>query len=1339
MNKGISKWPSRALNLLVVLAMVISLSAILVAPSIAAQEWSPTCDPSPVYNGCQLEVAVATYIKVDGDFIPENEFEEYDCFYVNAVVVNTGNDTAEGPINATISFRDDDCTLSTGETYTKTWGNGDLINASPEGLLADFWWKVCCDGPLGDEVIMVNATSASTCDQLMPAQGCAHIYQGAISETNCPRVEIVEAPGMPDKQGVLGDYQMTMPNPVAPCQNFGIKAEITNTCLSPLTNVLVHISWTGQASIVGGDPLTWNIGDLAVGETKGVGWTLHCDDPGDVAVTVDLPDFTNELLVDDPWIVHQQGGYGIEVDITKPFCTIDACNPTCEIVQPTGDCGAEDFTVEANLINLGDSPVVLVYAIASVNPSSGWAQIVGSAIKGPYTILPGISNKVTVQYSMTCIGNGTGNVTVFASGADSVTGAPVTDDDLVNIRQTYITADPSPDPAYAVPAEVNKCQEFPVTFRYMNYSGNAWNDPSGGNITACIHWDRMTDTFTDSCGNTEIRTGNATLIDSVYYRRVVGGIPEAWILLTSSPTYTGNDTVGYTSCVHIPVVCDCCGTEIRWQFQCTEVGQVKFSSRIDVQQTTPVVFTDYAVSKNICVNQVWKAHLMADSFFFIQDDYGKMLMQEAVVPGTQFHVVIPVINTGDADAQSVQVYFTLTDAPKAPCTDSYEILTDLVYGPFGDATSITSLGGGAYVAYIPLVPGHSAKKVTLTLECLCEGNVYVWVPDAVAAWSGAKGVRGYDENTGSLVPQANIVVPPCPRALEQIPFTVVIENPNTCDTFNQGQTFPVKAKITNGASVDLLDVYATLSWRVNDNVELVQAQGAQTATKLVGNITAGSYTEITWELRCMGDSNDNGEVYLTVSATSTDPLLTAYSNTVNVHQVGIPNADIGVEILSPDEYQHGQDWDKSHKHAMIATGQQFAVTAKVYNNGDDPTDVTVCIGDCGDWCGYFDYVTLLSPDDTLDLGPMDPYEFQVVTWTFSGGADHNWAFDDCDPVETCLEVCAWGEMQDLNSSNDCDDVEVAIYPAAFLVTEIEPIANPSLGGLFTINYTITNIGVADATTVVPNLSVSPAGAAVIAQTPDYTPRTIAGWSWGEPYNDIEGSFTLRAMQQTPFTVTVGPTGDDECGWHALVGEECWGYEDDGWYEECEPQYNWVQFAFWPIQSRFLWPAYITLEPGVEGGPGGCPDLTTMDIELNAGWNLISLPLIPDDGDVATLFSGLPVTAIWEYSGGAWTVPDELVDGLGYWVYMTAAATLTVDGVVNPMPPQTPPTYDVAAGWNLIGFKSTCTRTAGAYLYGVPFVRIWGFADGWVSMDSGDMMQPGLGYWIAATGVGTIFP
>ena len=69
MNKGISRWPSKVLNLLVVLSMVIALCAVLATP-VAAQE-APPCNPTPEYDGCHLEVAVNTYIKdVDGNFIP---------------------------------------------------------------------------------------------------------------------------------------------------------------------------------------------------------------------------------------------------------------------------------------------------------------------------------------------------------------------------------------------------------------------------------------------------------------------------------------------------------------------------------------------------------------------------------------------------------------------------------------------------------------------------------------------------------------------------------------------------------------------------------------------------------------------------------------------------------------------------------------------------------------------------------------------------------------------------------------------------------------------------------------------------------------------------------------------------------------------------------------------------------------------------------------------------------------------------------------------------------------------------------------------------------------------
>ncbi len=72
----------------------------------------------------------------------------------------------------------------------------------------------------------------------------------------------------------------------------------------------------------------------------------------------------------------------------------------------------------------------------------------------------------------------------------------------------------------------------------------------------------------------------------------------------------------------------------------------------------------------------------------------------------------------------------------------------------------------------------------------------------------------------------------------------------------------------------------------------------------------------------------------------------------------------------------------------------------------------------------------------------------------------------------------------------------------------------------------------------------------------------------------------------------------------------------------------------------------------------------------------------------------------------------------------------------------PPAYDVYVGWNLIGFKSTTARTVSDYLAGIDgkWTMIYGYANGsYFVAQSGDQMQPGLGYWIAVTATGTIYP
>ena len=99
-------------------------------------------------------------------------------------------------------------------------------------------------------------------------------------------------------------------------------------------------------------------------------------------------------------------------------------------------------------------------------------------------------------------------------------------------------------------------------------------------------------------------------------------------------------------------------------------------------------------------------------------------------------------------------------------------------------------------------------------------------------------------------------------------------------------------------------------------------------------------------------------------------------------------------------------------------------------------------------------------------------------------------------------------------------------------------------------------------------------------------------------------------------------------------------------------------------------------------------------------------------------------------------------GEGYWIRMNAAGTLTVAGKELPLPPLTPPSYNLVTGWNLIGFKSTEAREAGDYLAAMAgkWTRVYSFANGMYSVvQSGTMMQPGAGFWIAVVQAGTVYP
>jgi hypothetical protein len=165
---------------------------------------------------------------------------------------------------------------------------------------------------------------------------------------------------------------------------------------------------------------------------------------------------------------------------------------------------------------------------------------------------------------------------------------------------------------------------------------------------------------------------------------------------------------------------------------------------------------------------------------------------------------------------------------------------------------------------------------------------------------------------------------------------------------------------------------------------------------------------------------------------------------------------------------------------------------------------------------------------------------------------------------------------------------------------------------------------------------------------------------------------------------------------------------------------------------------------------------TYSIALKAGWNLISTPLVPYNTDIATAFKNLPVkqVASFVWASGKLTQQTWLPgvggtlktfkDGQGYWVEMKNDATLVVKGRYLAAPPNVLPAYAASTGWNLIGYTARYNMTnepAGEYLG-----SLLGSAEANYAYNAdGDYYyqtwtyNAGLGYWLALSKGGTIYP
>ena len=115
-----------------------------------------------------------------------------------------------------------------------------------------------------------------------------------------------------------------------------------------------------------------------------------------------------------------------------------------------------------------------------------------------------------------------------------------------------------------------------------------------------------------------------------------------------------------------------------------------------------------------------------------------------------------------------------------------------------------------------------------------------------------------------------------------------------------------------------------------------------------------------------------------------------------------------------------------------------------------------------------------------------------------------------------------------------------------------------------------------------------------------------------------------------------------------------------------------------------------LSPGSQLGEGSHELTVTAEllesqgfsINLNAGWNMVSLPLIPDNRSVYAIFGSIPTldtmpVVTWE--APSFVVVEEIEPKIGYWVFTPSDTTIRVMGK-----PITNTTLILKAGWNMVG-------------------------------------------------------
>lgn len=136
---------------------------------------------------------------------------------------------------------------------------------------------------------------------------------------------------------------------------------------------------------------------------------------------------------------------------------------------------------------------------------------------------------------------------------------------------------------------------------------------------------------------------------------------------------------------------------------------------------------------------------------------------------------------------------------------------------------------------------------------------------------------------------------------------------------------------------------------------------------------------------------------------------------------------------------------------------------------------------------------------------------------------------------------------------------------------------------------------------------------------------------------------------------------------------------------------------------------------------------TIDVAMNAGWNLVSVPVTPASFSVSALFPAAIPGTIYSFLTGAYVSQTTLQNGEGYWAYYASAGNNSITGDAI-----TTSSVTVAAGnrWVLIGSVSTTVPTSALVSNPVGVIvpgTLWGFNG--TAYSTPTQIEPGKAYWV----------